>query len=44
MQDKVTNDLQKSQGRRKKITLVLLLAWVAAVFTYSMLKFSRVIS
>ena len=44
MQDKVTADLQTNQGRRKKITLILLLAWVALIFTYSILKFSRVIS
>ncbi len=44
MQDKVTGALQTNQGRRKKITLVVLLVWVALVFTYSILKFSRVIS
>ena len=44
MQDKVTNDVPTNQGRRKKITLVLLLAWVALIFTFSILKFSGLVS
>ena len=43
MLDKVTSDVPTNQGRRKKVTLVILLAWVALVFTYSLLKFSRLI-
>jgi hypothetical protein len=44
MNDKATQQLQASQSRRKAITLALLLVWVTGVFTYSILKFSRVIS
>ena len=44
MSESAGDPLRASQSRRKTITLVLLLGWVAAVFTYSILKFSRVIS
>ncbi len=44
MNDKLTDRLHASQSRGKTITLALLLVWVAAVFTYSILKFAKVIS
>ena len=44
MNEKVTQQLQANQGRRNAITLVLLLVWVVAVFTYSILKFAKVVS
>jgi hypothetical protein len=44
MNEPATNQLQASQGRRKTITLAVLLVWVVAVFTYSILKFARVIT
>ena len=44
MREKATNQLQASQSRRKTITLAILLAWVAVVFTYSILKFAKVIT
>ena len=43
MNEKLTPQLQATQGRRKIITLVLLVAWVIAVFTYSILKFAKVV-
>lgn len=44
MTEKTTNPLNASKNRRKTITLALLLLWVAAVFTYSILKFAKVLS
>ena len=44
MNEKVKQQLQPNQGRRNAITLVLLLVWVVAVFTYSILKFAKVVS
>ncbi len=44
MEKKATDPLQARQSRRKAITLALLLVWVAAVFAYSIVKFSKVIS
>ena len=44
MNEKASDQLHASRSRRKNITLALLLIWVAAVFTYSILKFARVIS
>ena len=32
------------QSRRNTITLLLLLVWVVAVFTYSIMKFAKVIN
>ena len=44
MNERATNQLQASQRRRKIITVAVLLVWVVAVFTYSILKFSRMIT
>ncbi len=44
MREKATDQSQASLSRRKSITLVLLLLWVAAIFTYSILKFAKVFS
>ena len=44
MNDKAPDRLHASRSRRKVITLALLLVWVAAVFTYSILKFAKVIN
>ncbi len=44
MSEKVTDQTHASINRRKSITLVLLLLWVAAIFTYSILKFAKVLS
>ena len=44
MAGKGTNQMQASQRRGKAITLALLLLWVAAIFTYSILKFAKVIN
>ena len=44
MNERATNQLQASQSRRKAITLAVLLVWVVAVFTYSILKFAKVIT
>lgn len=44
MDGKATDQLQASRRRGKAITLALLLLWVAAIFAYSILKFSRVIN
>lgn len=43
MNEKATNQVHASQRRGKAITLTLLLVWVAVIFTYSILKFARVI-
>ena len=39
-----TDQLHAVRRRGKAITLALLLVWVAAIFTYSILKFARVIT
>ncbi len=44
MNEKITQQLHANQSRGKTITLVLLLVWVVAVFTYSILKFAKVVS
>ena len=44
MSEKVIDPSQARVSRRKSITLVLLLLWVAAIFTYSILKFAKVFS
>jgi hypothetical protein len=44
MSEKTSDQLHASRSRRKAITLALLLVWVAAVFTYSILKFAKVIN
>jgi hypothetical protein len=44
MNTKATDQLQTSQRRRKNVTLLILLAWVTVVFTYSVLKFAKVIN
>jgi hypothetical protein len=44
MSEKTSNQLQANRGRRNTITLVLLLLWVVAVFTYSIFKFAKVIN
>lgn len=44
MDEKASDQLQASRSRGKAITLALLLVWVAAIFTYSILKFARVIN
>ena len=44
MNEKVNEQLHASQNRGKTITLIVLLLWVVAVFTYSILKFAKVIS
>ena len=44
MSDKGDDQLRFSRNRGKAITLALLLIWVAAIFSYSILKFAKVIS
>ena len=44
MDKKATDPLLAERSRRKAVTLALLLVWVAAVFAYSIVKFSKVIS
>jgi hypothetical protein len=43
MQDAAADTPAKETSRAKYITLVVLLAWVAAVFIITVLKFARVI-
>ena len=45
MTGKKTSNLAKGDhSRRNTITLLLLLVWVVAVFTYSIMKFAKVIN
>jgi hypothetical protein len=44
MNPQVPEPVQARRSRRNAITLALLLLWVAAVFTYSILKFAKVIN
>lgn len=44
MSNKADDQLRASRNRGKAITVTLLLVWVATIFTYSILKFAKVIS
>jgi len=44
MSEKTTDQARAGQRRGNAITLTLLLVWVAVIFTYSILKFAKVIS
>lgn len=44
MSDKADDQLTANRNRGKAVTLTLLLVWVVAIFTYSILKFAKVIS
>lgn len=44
MSENANDRLHAVRRRGKAITLTLLLVWVAAIFTYSILKFAKVIS
>jgi hypothetical protein len=44
MNTKAANLLEATRSRRKSVTLAILLVWVVGVFTYSILKFARVIN
>lgn len=44
MNQNVDDPLAAKRNRGKTITLAVLLVWVAAVFTYSILRFARVIT
>ena len=44
MSEEADDQLRASRNRGKVVTLALLLVWVAAIFTYSILKFAKVIS
>ncbi len=44
MNQNVDDSQAAKRNRAKNITLAVLLVWVAAVFTYSILRFARVIT
>ena len=44
MGKKTIDSVKGDPNRRNTITLLLLLVWVVAVFTYSIMKFAKVIN